>query len=282
MTPKRPEAICLIAELALSPLACGLKRAGSSPPSPESDLAPMRFMAIASVSCASGDSAPSDMPGVTKRLRISVIALDLVDRRSPCRVGSGSPADRADGSAAAPCATASRSACRGLIAVVSRPLSAAGGSAAPRRRGSRRRCGSDRSRRSAARSTSSSQALRVHGATRFWMPAEADAGDARRHAGEEFVDQRCATGRPPRNCSRRDRCEMTAMPILDMILSSPSSIALCDSVRAHSLERQIAEQAARVAVGDASPPPDRRSPWSRRRRSARRNNACRGIRPSAR
>jgi hypothetical protein len=51
-----------------------LKRLLSSPPSPETALAPMRFIAMASVSCASGDSAPSDMPGVTKRLRISVIA----------------------------------------------------------------------------------------------------------------------------------------------------------------------------------------------------------------
>ncbi len=34
VTPKRPEAICLIAEEALSPLARGLARAGSSPPSP--------------------------------------------------------------------------------------------------------------------------------------------------------------------------------------------------------------------------------------------------------
>ena len=33
----------------------------------------MRFMATLSVPCASGDSAPSDMPGVLKRLRISVI-----------------------------------------------------------------------------------------------------------------------------------------------------------------------------------------------------------------
>ncbi len=30
----------------------------------------MRFMAMFSVSCASGDRAPSDMPGVTKRLRM--------------------------------------------------------------------------------------------------------------------------------------------------------------------------------------------------------------------
>ena len=74
VTPKRPEAICLTPELALSPLAYGLKRNVSSPPSPDTALAPIRFIAIASVSCASGDSAPSDMPGVTKRFRISVIA----------------------------------------------------------------------------------------------------------------------------------------------------------------------------------------------------------------
>ncbi len=32
----------------------------------------MRFMAMFKVSCASGLSAPRDMPGVTKRLRISL------------------------------------------------------------------------------------------------------------------------------------------------------------------------------------------------------------------
>jgi hypothetical protein len=46
-------------------------RAGSSPPSPVLDLPPSRFMPDASVSCASGDSAPSDMPPDLKRLTIS-------------------------------------------------------------------------------------------------------------------------------------------------------------------------------------------------------------------
>ena len=73
-----------MAELALSPLGRGRKRAGSSPPSPESDLAPMRFMAMLSVPWASGESAPSDMPGVTKRLRISVI-----DSTSSMEIGLG-------------------------------------------------------------------------------------------------------------------------------------------------------------------------------------------------
>ncbi len=33
----------------------------------------MRFMAMDSVSCASGLSAPSEMPGASRRLRISVM-----------------------------------------------------------------------------------------------------------------------------------------------------------------------------------------------------------------
>ncbi len=46
-------AICLIAERRRSPLASGVKRAGSSPPSPVLLLPPMRFIAIASVVSAS-------------------------------------------------------------------------------------------------------------------------------------------------------------------------------------------------------------------------------------
>jgi hypothetical protein len=57
----------------LSPFGSGWKCAGSSPPSPLSDFAPIRFIATFSVLCASGDSAPSDIPGVTKRLRIEVM-----------------------------------------------------------------------------------------------------------------------------------------------------------------------------------------------------------------
>ena len=62
-----------MAELALSPLARGLNRSLSSPPSPLSERAPMRFIAMASVSCASGLSAPSEMPGAMRCLRISVM-----------------------------------------------------------------------------------------------------------------------------------------------------------------------------------------------------------------
>ena len=73
VTPKRPEATCLIALDGLSPFSRSLKREGSSPPSPESDFAPIRFIAIDRVSCASGLNAPNEMPGDTSLLRISVI-----------------------------------------------------------------------------------------------------------------------------------------------------------------------------------------------------------------
>ena len=72
MTPNRPEATCLIAERAESPLAIGAKRACSSPPSPVLDCAPMRFIAIASVVCASRLMDPKLIAPVEKRLTISV------------------------------------------------------------------------------------------------------------------------------------------------------------------------------------------------------------------
>src|ERR1039458_9562220 len=61
VTPKRPEATCLMAERMLSPFGSGLKRLGSSPPSPVFDLPPMRFMAMASVVCASREIEPNDI-----------------------------------------------------------------------------------------------------------------------------------------------------------------------------------------------------------------------------
>ena len=56
-----------------SPLASGTKRAGSSPPSPVLLLPPIRFMAMASVSCASLLIEPYDMAPVLKRFRIASI-----------------------------------------------------------------------------------------------------------------------------------------------------------------------------------------------------------------
>src|SRR5213080_3991966 len=76
VTPKRAEATCLMALLRESPLASGTYRAGSSPPSPVFDLPPMRFIAIASVSCASWLIDPYDMAPVAKRFRM------LSDRKS--------------------------------------------------------------------------------------------------------------------------------------------------------------------------------------------------------
>src|SRR5512142_3445260 len=65
VTPKRPDATCLIAEFFESPSSLvHLYRAGSSPPSPVFDLPPIRFMAMASVSCASWEMEPYDMAPV--------------------------------------------------------------------------------------------------------------------------------------------------------------------------------------------------------------------------
>ena len=49
----------------------GAQRASSSPPSPELERPPARLTPIASVSCASRLSAPSDMPPVTKRFMMA-------------------------------------------------------------------------------------------------------------------------------------------------------------------------------------------------------------------
>ena len=46
------------------------KRAGLSPPSPELDIVPRPFSARAIVSCASGESDPSDIAPPTKCFRI--------------------------------------------------------------------------------------------------------------------------------------------------------------------------------------------------------------------
>ena len=71
VTPKRPEATCLIAERFKSPLGSGLNLSGSSPPSPVLDLPPILFIATASVVCASREMEPNDIAPVAKRLTIS-------------------------------------------------------------------------------------------------------------------------------------------------------------------------------------------------------------------
>ena len=80
VTPKRPEATCLIAERFESPLGSGLNRSGSSPPSPVLLLPPRRFMAMASVSWASAEIEPKLIAPVQNRLTISLADMHLVDR----------------------------------------------------------------------------------------------------------------------------------------------------------------------------------------------------------
>src|SRR3977135_4229958 len=72
VTPKRPQATRLIDERGEAPFGAGGERDGSSPPSPVFDLPPRRFIAIASVSCASRPSDPSDIAPVAKRLTMSL------------------------------------------------------------------------------------------------------------------------------------------------------------------------------------------------------------------
>src|ERR1700722_17853119 len=87
LTPKRPEATCLIALRRESPLASGTKRAGSSPPSPVLLLPPMRFIAMASVSWASLLIEPYDMAPVLNRLR-------MVSIESTSSIGTGGRSER--------------------------------------------------------------------------------------------------------------------------------------------------------------------------------------------
>ncbi len=90
VTPKRPEATCLIAERIESPFGIGLKRSLSSPPSPVLDLPPIRFMAIASVVWASREIEPNDMAPVANR-RTMVLAGSTSSIDTGLRPSSSAP-----------------------------------------------------------------------------------------------------------------------------------------------------------------------------------------------
>src|SRR5882757_3166248 len=90
VTPKRPDATCLMADRIESPFGSGLKRSVSSPPSPVFDLPPIRFIAMASVVWASREIEPNDMAPV-KSLHDACGGLDLVKRNGLAAVVFGSP-----------------------------------------------------------------------------------------------------------------------------------------------------------------------------------------------
>ena len=70
-----------MAERFESPFGNGMKRIGSSPPSPVFDLPPMRFIAMASVSCASvRDRAEAHRAGDRTAARCPCSGLDFLDR----------------------------------------------------------------------------------------------------------------------------------------------------------------------------------------------------------
>ncbi len=163
----------------------------------------MRFIAIDSVSCASGLSAPSEMPGATRRLRISVmlstsstgIGLQPSVRKSS-RSRSAIGGSLRTASAVAPVSLRNcRWRRRSCSSVDQRAVEAR----APRRRGA-----ACRSRPPAASTTSASQACACRSQHLARDAGEADAGDARLHAGEELRDQRA---RQP------DRLEIVAAAI---------------------------------------------------------------------
>ena len=85
VTPNRPLGDLLDRRAARSP-GVGTNRSASSPPSPVLDRAPSRFIAIASVSCASAEIEPYDIAPVANRLTMLGDRLDLLDRdRRPVR-----------------------------------------------------------------------------------------------------------------------------------------------------------------------------------------------------
>ena len=73
----------MIADSASSPFASGSYAAGSSPPSPELDVAPRRRIPIARAPCASGESAPRLIAEETKRRTISLGRLDGGEGHGP-------------------------------------------------------------------------------------------------------------------------------------------------------------------------------------------------------
>ena len=112
----------MIAERMESPFGSGLKRSASSPPSPVFDLPPIRFMAMASVVCASREIEPNDMAPVEKR-RTMVLA------GSTSSSGTGlRPSSCADFSRNRPRMVSSRSDCSlldlGVILVLVRQIAA--------------------------------------------------------------------------------------------------------------------------------------------------------------
>ncbi len=126
--------------------------AGNAPdprrPRRSRDFAPIRFIAMFSVLCASGPSAPSDMPGVTNRLRIAVIDLDLLQRRRRRLGGEVQQVAQVD---RRPRLHRLRVLLPQLVVAPRRRPTAACASPALPRRGSRRSAAPCRSRRSAAR-----------------------------------------------------------------------------------------------------------------------------------
>ena len=274
VTPNRPDATCLIGELALSPFGARREALLALAALAASALAPIRFMAMVSVSCASGDSAPSDMPGVTKRLRISVMLSTsssgtgalLAAKSSRSRIEIGSCAVQHLGIALEGLVAVGGTACCSWWITlrfqrVGLAAAAVAVEAADRQRRLRRR-----------------QARACSSRTRFSMPVR-PMPEMRRQAWEVFAAERAR---------QAHRLEVVAAAVgaddRDAHLGHDLQQALVDRLLEAGqalLERQAGEQAAGDAGRRSRPRRGRRSRRWPRRRSAPRNSGRRGTRPSA-
>ena len=240
LTPKRPEATCLIFERRSSP-----NRSGSSPPSPVFDRPPMRFIATASVSCASRESEPSDIAPVENRLTISAAG-------STSSSGIG-VACRGNGAGRAASSGARRR--RGRLPRIRRtfepppPRTACCSSAIVS--GFHWWCSPPRARhtarsRAAARRPCPGRRARAAGAPPRRL-ARADAADARRRPGEVAVAQLRSRARRPRRSARRSRRDgrdahlrdRLQQALADRLERARSASALGRSSRPSSASRPI-------------------------------------------
>ena len=237
LTPKRPDATCLMRERRSS-----AKRAGSSPPSPVFERPPMRFIATASVSCASRESDPSDIAPVENRLTISAAGSTSSSGIGSCARNVSRPRSverRADSSFTSrrellvcrPAAAAHRVLQqRDRLGVPAVMLAVA----APRVQADHRQQLVGR-----ARDT------RAHAArARLGELEQADAADSRRRAGEAAARRAPARARPPRRPVHRSTTRASRCPS-----SRSSSAAPCRSPAARARSAS-SRSSSRRAVGD--------------------------------
>ena len=207
VTPKRPDATCLIAERIESPFGSGLKRSASSPPSPVLELAAdavhgdgqrgVRLAADRAEAHGAGGEALDDLDGRLRPRPAAPASRPVLNSIRPRRVSRRSfwslivlGEELVLGRSVA--------AHRVLQLATRSPASRHG----PRRAGGRH----SRRRRPACCDRSDCRHRRRGGGARFLGDLlQADAFDGGGGAGEVLLDEVAATGRPRRRSARRNR-----------------------------------------------------------------------------